>query len=549
MISIDPIVGELISSPTRQIYSNVTVYDVATNSYITAFTHGSNLKSFQVDRIGDSSKFFGFGICQKANIKILDPKVGITGSFSDKYFRIYFQAKGSSTVTYPFPPFHTTEVHRDENTGELSITAYDKLYQASTLTVNDIAMPEAPYTMGDVLDACMSALGISDWITSYSGTDFQEEYATGANLEGTETIRDVLDDIAEATQTVYFLNGNEFLVFKKLSNTTKEAITLTKDNYFTLKSGDNRRLSTIYSTTELGNDVYVTTGQTGTTQYVRDNAFWDVREDIDVVLQKALDSVGNLTINQFECAWRGDYRLEICDKIAFVKKDGTTITSYVLNDTITYDGSLSQRTEWKFEDNATETSENPATLGESLKKTYAKVDKVNKEIEIVASETDANTAEISVLKTDTSSIQATVERVETINNTLNELSNGMAELTTAVNAKMTNEQVQIEIEKALDDGVEKVETATGFTFDESGLTIEKSDSETNTRITENGMYVYIGDLTINEDGTVSGEIKLTANKEGVKAEDLHATTYLIIGTNSRFENYGSDRTGCFWIGG
>ena len=45
---------------------------------------------------------------------------------------------------------------------------------------------------------------------------------------------------------------------------------------------------------------------------------------------------------------------------------------------------------------------------------------------------------------------------------------------------------------------------------------------------------------------------LTANNEGVKAEDLHATTYLIIGKNSRLEDWeqnGEQRTACFWIGG
>ena len=42
---------------------------------------------------------------------------------------------------------------------------------------------------------------------------------------------------------------------------------------------------------------------------------------------------------------------------------------------------------------------------------------------------------------------------------------------------------------------------------------------------------------------------LTANKDGVNATNLKAITYLIIGERSRFENYGTDRTGCFWIGG
>ena len=43
--------------------------------------------------------------------------------------------------------------------------------------------------------------------------------------------------------------------------------------------------------------------------------------------------------------------------------------------------------------------------------------------------------------------------------------------------------------------------------------------------------------------------KLVANNEGVKAEDLHATTYLIVGRNSRLEDYQENRTACFWIGG
>ena len=58
--------------------------------------------------------------------------------------------------------------------------------------------------------------------------------------------------------------------------------------------------------------------------------------------------------------------------------------------------------------------------------------------------------------------------------------------------------------------------------------------------------------TISDDGMKvfkNNEAMLVANNVGVDAVNLSATTYLIIGTNSRFENYGTDRTGCFWIGG
>ena len=103
---------------------------------------------------------------------------------------------------------------------------------------------------------------------------------------------------------------------------------------------------------------------------------------------------------------------------------------------------------------------------------------------------------------------------------------------------MTAEDVKLEIQSELDNGVDKVTTSTGFTFDDVGLTVSKSDSEMSTQITEDGMAVRKNDETV-----------LTANSNGVDATNLHATTYLIIGENSRFEDYGNGRTGCFYIGG
>ena len=102
---------------------------------------------------------------------------------------------------------------------------------------------------------------------------------------------------------------------------------------------------------------------------------------------------------------------------------------------------------------------------------------------------------------------------------------------------MTSEQIAIAISTELAKGVDKVTTSTGFTFNNEGLTISKSDSEMSTNIDEDGMSIFKG-----------SEEVLTADNTGVNAKNLHATTYLIIGKNSRFEDYNSNRTGCFWIG-
>jgi hypothetical protein len=91
-------------------------------------------------------------------------------------------------------------------------------------------------------------------------------------------------------------------------------------------------------------------------------------------------------------------------------------------------------------------------------------------------------------------------------------------------------------------GVGLVTTTTGR-FDHEGLMIDNTASATKTQITPDGMTVYSKNAN-DEESKV-----LVANSDGVDAIDLHAKTYLIVGGRSRFENYGNNRTGCFWIGG
>ena len=104
--------------------------------------------------------------------------------------------------------------------------------------------------------------------------------------------------------------------------------------------------------------------------------------------------------------------------------------------------------------------------------------------------------------------------------------------------KFDSDNVDITIKNIINDGVSSVTTTNGYSFTNEGLKVTKSDSDLKTTITENGMTVSKDDIDL-----------LTANDKGVMAKDLNASTYLIIGGRSRFENYKTDRTGCFWIGG
>lgn len=535
MLSVTNEFKTAIKAPKRKLAAKLELYEGS--SLVATYTKNDAIKSVTIERVAEDSKFFGFGVIHKVNIKLIDVTRNINLSTSH-YFKIYLGIEIDETIEYkPFPNVYVTEVNRDENTNELSITAYDILNSFKNVTVADLGL--GGYTIAEFISAGAAHFGLTANIPDLDV--FNLSYENGANFEGSETLYDALVAAAEATQTIFYIDANEILTFKRLDPTSGPVLTVAKDEYITLDCSTNRRLQTIAAVTELGDNVEVSTTQIGTTQYIRDNAFLELREDIDTILNNAIEAIGNITINQFDCSWRGNMALEIGDKIAFTTKDNATVTSYLLNDVITYEGGLEESTEWNYTESG-ETESNPASLGETLKQTYAKVDKANKQVTILVSENETNKENITNLQLSTESINASVQKVETVTNeTLESVNAELDTLTQRVEAAVTAEAVEIAIKSELANGVSKVETTTGYKLDENGLTVSKTGSEMTTNIDEDGMSVYRSDEEV-----------LTANNEGVTAYNLHAKTYLIVGTTSRFEDYekdGETRTGCFWIGG
>lgn len=866
-----------LHSPVRTIKARVELYEGST--LLSQFCYGDALISFDVQRVGES-KFFGFGICHRLNVHLIDTNRELNISTANN-LDISFGA--GCEYIYPFPNFYVSEVHRDENTNELSITAYDAIYKASEHTVSELGLEY--YTIREFAAACAKILGLPMKISVNDETVFDTYYAAGANFDGSENLREALNAVAEATQTIYYLDNNWNLTFKRLDRDGEPVITIDKEHYIELDSKTNRRLSRIVSATELGDnvegqmyeiktasgtdsvvidtpradvpvetqlesknlidvpvldatadknkvlfegeltgstvfscefnyseiktpgaaqfefvvdgavqymargsstrmskkiegkltkitflnwgygvgtvndiqlewgtaataytpymddfsgvnitrlgknlfdytqpkangasniisqkdgvvevyhkgtgkwssanilipncrdlvgkkitisgkaktsgansaamrvmwltdtgggtgshiltspyissteytyisrtgvvpeqptaehsnlclmlygnvdatitsgdyyawykDIQIEVGETateytpykepatatanvdgtvdgllsvypattlisdtdgavfhcgcripvimsGTTQYVRDNPFWALREDIGTLVDKAAAAMYGFTIHQFDCSWRGNFLVEIGDKIALITKDNETIYSYLLNDTIKYDGSFSQKTEWQYEDNESETAANPSSLGDLLNQTYARVDKQNREIELLASQVEDTKQSVAQLNIDTDSIMASVNSIsKTTTDAFDGIHKELADISQQVSLSLNSEEAEILIQKQISNGVSSVETTTGFTFNEEGLTVSKSESDISTMITEDGMRVY------NKNKEV-----LTANNEGVRAIDLHATTYLAIGKYSRFEDYGSKkRTACYWIGG
>lgn len=579
------------------------------------------LESFTINREGDTSKFFGFGVCQKLNINLIDLDRELT---VDKTHKAVIGLGDGEVWDTPYPNFYIEEIKRDENTNTITATAYDRLYWAAGRLFNELGI-NPPYTLKAVAQAISGLLQLTLKIDDAADALFDIEYEEGANLEGTEDIRSILNAIAEVTQTVYFVNNSEELYFKRLDKDGDAVLPVTREDYYYLDTQTPRTLTAICNATELGDnlevDIYsaaagewvltlisdagwntsyiegeylmvtgdpwtVSNGSTtynlfpdtpilladlnpdetytvtcdadvgtyelayvkeeiekvegGITQYIRNNPFLELRLDVDTVLNNAIATVGGFTITQFNCDWTGNYLLEIGDKISLETEDGGTVYSYVLSDIVTYAGTLNELTEWECTEQSSDTFANPTNISEKINQTFAKVDKVNKEITLVAAKANEHTESIGQLQVTTGTIEASVKSVETKTQTsIDSLEESVQKLTDEVNLKMTDDDLTIAITSTLAEGVDKVVTATKkYTFDDTGLNIGSSDSSISTVVTEDGMRI-----------NRSGQEVLTADNTGVKAEDLHATTYLIIGDNSRFEDWQSRYTACFWIGG
>ena len=101
----------------------------------------------------------------------------------------------------------------------------------------------------------------------------------------------------------------------------------------------------------------------------------------------------------------------------------------------------------------------------------------------------------------------------------------------------TARSLSLQLQTIRQDGAQKVTTGVGYTFDDKGLQISRTDSNMANLLDHTGMYVRR-----------NGEVVLQANNLGVQARDVSVGNYLIIGENARIEDYGGNRTACFYIG-
>lgn len=198
-------------------------------------------------------------------------------------------------------------------------------------------------------------------------------------------------------------------------------------------------------------------------------------------------------------------------------------------------GEIFEENDWiiatKYTDDtvANQVGENLTILSGTVAEVIKNVDRLDTTITNTNKLVDEYGEQIGILSSDSTKISQTVN-----------------EITLSVTDIRTNSYTKDEVDTKLIDGsVQKVTTTSG-TFDEDGLTIEKTNAKTKGNFNEKG--VVVKDAT----GSEEKELLFAGYDEDlgttiVRTEHIRVGKYLNIGTHSRIEDY-EDGTGIFYIG-
>ena len=415
--------------------------------------------NWKIERNAEDSKFFGTGVCQKMTLET------IMTNFSSQV-RTINPVSGVSGFTFSTPLFYITEVIQDEVANKITYTGYDGLYFATLHKIKEANLPST-YTIKELAEKAVALIPeLSGVDTSSLNIPF-----TSANLSGEETCREIFDDIAEATQTNYYVNSENILCFKRMN--TIVSVNVPKTAYFEATTGAAYVLKTIMSVTELGDNASATA--TGipdvsgieVTQYVRENCFYTQLKDTQLknALQYAINNVGNSYLYEYSIKWRGITATEPFDIISFANRDGVYVETVLFNDTISYNGGLVEQSSWSYK--AQDETEESSGIGERINNTFARVNKVDNTVKIHAGLINNLQEEYAELNVTVDGINTKVQKntgdISTLNQTATEINTQVQKNTGEISTlNQTATELRSEVTDANNNASQAIQTANGF---------------------------------------------------------------------------------------
>lgn len=395
------------------------------------------IKSAKIESTGVQGKIFGTTYCQKLSCTLIDSyNLNVQkGDLVELWF--YPTAKNIDLTIIDgrcpglknneiYMTFYNTyivdSVKKNEKTGEISLIGYDYMNKAAN-TLFYLPNSLDTFTLQDIFLQCGWLLSRDNFrinlyhaeaLPTYLPTQWTREQI---NLSGEETVRDILNAVAEICGENYFchsrngmrysrnFNENTLIIGKAISTTKwigtggqwisesdksvgdqylRDKVYIDKSKYFELTSDKPYKLTGITATNELNDSVSVGTDEYR--QVIYNNPFLTLLPDEtqQTILTGILNQLKDISITPFNCEWRGDPRLEPTDWLEFEDKNGNKFQSFLLNETVEYNGGF-KSTMWVDKMESQTPIAADRNISTSILKTKATVDKVKGEITLEVS--------------------------------------------------------------------------------------------------------------------------------------------------------------------
>ena len=419
-----------MASPSRMIRGKVVVVDGGLTS---EYGYANKLQSIEQEVSAVKGKMFGAVVSYKSTIKLIDVK---------NVVQVNVGAKASPHIglvdeLLPMTPVYISSNTFDEVKGIRTLIGEDAIGFTDKYIWNDIKGDLGdPFTIQDVFAAIASKIGTEFMITGELPNVNAVYTKATFNVNGDETLRQILTAAAEATGAMVFINGNGKMEIKMLSNTIDLAID--KNTQFNLSTEPSSSLSGIISINEL-NDMISVGNNSSYVSVISVNPFIDPTDDSSQgKLQNLFVKCQGNTFYPYKLKWRGNPALEIGDKIRLTLRDGSTIDTWYLGEKIKYTGGMSAESSWEADE-----SEKPEvgsqTISDTTRRTMAKVDKANQKITLLTEASGEQGQKISQLEVSLDGIRTEVSEVS---NTAN------GAMTKATTVEQTVDGLKVQVTEA-----------------------------------------------------------------------------------------------------
>ena len=419
-----------MASPSRMIRGKVVVVDGGLTS---EYGYANKLQSIEQEVSAVKGKMFGAVVSYKSTIKLIDVK---------NVVQVNVGAKASPQIgingeLLPMTPVYISSNTFDEVKGIRTLVGEDAIGFTDKYIWNDIKGDLGNiFTIQDVFAAIANKIGTEFMITGELPNINAVYTKATFNVNGDETLRQILTAAAEATGAMVFINGNGKMEIKMLSNTI--ALAIDKNIQFDLSTEPSSSLSGIISINEL-NDMISVGNNSSYISVISVNPFIDPTDDSSQgKLQNLFVKYQGNTFYPYKLKWRGNPALEIGDKIRLTLRDGSVIDTWYLGEKIKYTGGMSAESSWEADE-----SEKPEvgsqTISDTTRRTMAKVDKANQKITLLTEASDEQGQKISQLEVSLDGIRTEVSEVS---NTAN------GAMTKATTVEQTVDGLKVQVTEA-----------------------------------------------------------------------------------------------------